>query len=177
MVQLKLLGKDIKEALPNGSLHSLQNKDEYVATLNGIPMKMYEQAHFTVEEWNALAPTGYKKCSFMFTIPFHECIQTDVISFLGRGKEYRELVMQNYLLSLAFLQRCRLPLEYTMNFWTLHQFPLEAVPNFTILSDLFDEHYKKWDPLNENDTEKTVRDKRRNSKTCFEIMVFWLRNN
>ena len=85
-----------------GVLHSLQNKDEYVATLNGIPMKMYEQAHFTVEEWNALAPTGYKKCSFMFTIPFHECIQTDVISFLGRGKEYRELVMQNYLLSLAF---------------------------------------------------------------------------
>ena len=59
----------------------------------------------------------------MFTVPFHECIQTDVVSFLGRGKEYIELTMQNYLLSLAFVQRCRLPLEYTMNFWTMHQFP------------------------------------------------------
>ena len=79
-------------------------------------MKMYEQAHFTLEEWAALAPATYKNCGFMFTVPFHECIQTDVVSFLGRGKEYIELTMQNYLLSLAFVQRCRLPLEYTMNF-------------------------------------------------------------
>ncbi|WP_257201440.1 site-specific integrase [Bacillus cereus] len=140
-------------------LRSLQKNDEHVATLNGIRIKMYEQAHFTLEEWAALAPAAYKNRRFMFTVPFHECIQTDVVSFLGRGKEYRELTIQNYLLSLAFVQRCRLPLEYTMNFWTLHQFPLEAMPNFTILSDLFDEHYKKWDPLNENDTEKTVRGK------------------
>ncbi|WP_257208799.1 site-specific integrase [Bacillus toyonensis] len=140
-------------------LRSLQKNDEHVATLNGIRIKMYEQAHFTLEEWAALAPAAYKNRRFMFTVPFHDCIQTDVVSFLGRGKEYRELTIQNYLLSLAFVQRCRLPLEYTMNFWTLHQFPLEAMPNFTILSDLFDEHYKKWDPLNENDTEKTVRSK------------------
>ena len=97
-------------------LCSLQKNEEHVATLNGIPMKMYEQAHFTLEEWAALAPATYKNCGFMFTVPFHECIQTDVVSFLGRGKEYIELTMQNYLLSLAFVQRCRLPLEYTMNF-------------------------------------------------------------
>ncbi|HHT7190849.1 TPA: tyrosine-type recombinase/integrase [Bacillus cereus] len=140
-------------------LRSLQKNKEHVATLNGIPMKMYEQAHFTLEEWAALAPAAYKNCGFMFTVPFHECIQTDVVSFLGRGKEYIELTMQNYLLSLAFVQRCRLPLEYTMNFWTMHQFPLEAMPNFTILSELFDKHYKKWDPLNESDTKKAVRNK------------------
>ena len=35
-------------------LCSLQKNEEHVATLNGIPMKMYEQAHFTLEEWAAL---------------------------------------------------------------------------------------------------------------------------
>ncbi|MGR5952586.1 hypothetical protein ACT7DP_08165 [Bacillus paranthracis] len=43
------------------------------------------------------------------------------------------------------------------------------MPNFTILSDLFDEHYKKWDPLNENDTEKTVRDKEEIQKLALRL--------
>ena len=47
------------------------------------------------------------------------------------------------------------------------------MPNFTILSELFDKHYKKWDPLNESDT-KSSKEQRRNSKPCIEIMAFWL---
>ncbi|MGF2712309.1 site-specific integrase [Bacillus cereus] len=143
-----------------GILRSLQKSDEHVVILKGTSIKMYEQAHLSREEWVALANAGVKGRRYMFTIPFHECIQTDVVSFLGRRKEYKEIIMQNYLLTLAFVQRCRLPLEYTMQFGSQYRLPLEDMPNFTIFSDLFEKHYKKWEPLNENDREKKIKDKK-----------------
>ncbi|WP_318566517.1 site-specific integrase [Peribacillus simplex] len=96
----------------------------------------------------------------MFNVPFHECVQTDVTRFLGREKSFKELLINNYLLALAFVQRCRLPLEYTMNFNTYYQLPLDDMPNFIILSDLFDTHYKTWSPLNGNDSEVMAKDKK-----------------
>lgn len=111
-------------------LCSLQKNEEHVATLNGIPMKMYEQAHFTLEEWAALAPATYKNCGFMFTVPFHECIQTDVVSFLGRGKEYIELTMQNYLLSLAFVQKMSIAFRIHYEFLDHASIPLGGYAKF-----------------------------------------------
>ncbi|AUB64576.1 site-specific integrase [Bacillus cereus] len=141
-------------------LRSLQKNDEHVVILKEIPIKMYEQAHLTVEEWVVLAPK-YQKCwRTMFEVSFHECTQTDVMSFLGRRKNPKEFVIQNYLLALAFVQRCRLPIEYTMNVRSFYQLPLENMPNFMILSDLFDEHYKTWEPLNGNDIERMAEHKK-----------------
>ncbi|MEB2494316.1 site-specific integrase [Peribacillus frigoritolerans] len=141
-----------------GKFLSLQKSNDVI--LKGIPLKMYEQVHLSVEEWVVLAPSGHKNRRTMFKVPFHECLQTDVTRFLGRGKNFKELVIKNYLLALAFLQRCRLPLEYTMNAKHFYQLPLKDMPNFIILSDLFDEHYKTWNPLIGNDTERMAEDKK-----------------
>ncbi|MFB6587916.1 tyrosine-type recombinase/integrase [Bacillus thuringiensis] len=142
------------------TLRLLQKNDEHVVILKETSIRMYEQAHLSREEWDAFANASIKNYRYMFTIPFHDCIQTDVVSFVGRGKGYKEIIMQKYLLTLAFVQRCRLPLEYTMQFWSRYQLPLKDMPNFTILSDLFDKHYRKWEPLNGKDREKTVEDKK-----------------
>ncbi|MGG4198709.1 site-specific integrase [Peribacillus frigoritolerans] len=141
-----------------GIFLSLQKSNDVI--LKGMPTKMYEQVHLSIEEWVMLAPSGQKYSRSMFEVPFHECVQTDVTRFLGRENSYKELLLKNYLLTLAFVQRCRLPLEYTMNFKINYQLPLEDMPNFIILSDLFDKHYKTWNPLNGNDTVRMAKDKK-----------------
>lgn len=141
-----------------GIFLSLQKSNDVI--LKGIPIKMYEQVHLSVQEWCVLAPIGQKNVRTMFKVPFHECVQTDVTGFLGRGKSFKEFLMKNYLFALAFIQRCRLPLEYTMNVNTQYQLPLEDMPNFIILSDLFDKHYKTWNPMNGNDTVRMSKDKK-----------------
>lgn len=137
---------------------NLQKSNDVI--LKGIPIKMYEQVHLSVDEWVVLAPNGQKNSRTMFKVPFHECVQTDVMRFLGSGKSNKEYTLSNYLLALAFVQRCRLPLEYTMNVNTQYKLPLEDMPNFKILSNLFDEHYKTWEPLHKNDTERMAKHKK-----------------
>ncbi|WP_458352345.1 site-specific integrase [Peribacillus frigoritolerans] len=151
-----------------GIFHSLKKSNDVI--LKGLPIKMYEQVHLSVEEWVVLAPLGHKNNRAMFKVPFHECVQTDVTRFLGRKKSFNELLIINYLLALAFVQRCRLPLEFTMKAIILYQLPLKDMPNFIILSDLFDKHYKTWNPLNANDTER-MEDKKGIQSLALK---FWL---
>ncbi|MBM7654572.1 site-specific integrase [Neobacillus cucumis] len=140
------------------TLALLHKNEGEIVTVDGMPIKMYVQEHFTVEEWTTIY-TAKKHDRLMFNIPFRQLNKFDIVSLLDRKPTNRERVLRTYLTRLAYFQRFRLPLEYTINMRNRREVQLENLNIFIMFSDMFDKHYLKLHPENENDEKIVNEDK------------------
>lgn len=130
--------------------------------INSVAIEMFKEAHFTKEEWAAIASKSYRnRIKFILDTPFNQIIQFPVLNFVNSKTTVHERLILSYLSRLALLQRYKFPLEYSMQFDNQFGLDFENLPNFQIISELFDKHYLEWFPLNENDKKQINLDKKR----------------